>query len=304
MKRINVGGQAVIEGVMMRGTKSYSVAVRKLNKEIVVDKKPVTGIISKYSIFKLPILRGIATFIDSMIIGIKTLTYSAEFFEVEDEKPSKFENYLKKKFGDKLDDYVVGFSIFIAILLGIALFMVSPFLISRLFRNIFKSIWIQNTLEGFFRIAIFLTYIYFISKMKDIQRVFEYHGAEHKTINCLEHEEELTIENVRKHSRLHKSCGTSFLLIVILISVFVFIIFNVENVWMRFFSRIIFVPLIAGISYEVIRWARKSNSKLANIISIPGMWLQRVFTTREPDDEQIEVAIVALERVLEDEENY
>lgn len=304
LKRTSVGGQAVIEGVMMRGSKTYTVAVRKPDSEIIMDKKPVTAFMTKYSLFKLPIFRGVATFIDSMVIGIKTLAYSAEFFEVEEEgEPSKFEKYLEKKFGSKLEDYMIVFSIVLAIVLGIALFMVTPLLISRLFKSIFTNVWIQNLLEGAIRIGIFLIYIYLISRMKDIKRVFEYHGAEHKTINCLEHEEELTVENVKKYSRLHKSCGTSFLLIVMLVSVAVFVIFHVENPWIRLTSRIVFVPLIAGISYEVIRWARKSETKLAGWISIPGMWLQKEFTTREPDDAQIEVAITALKGVLEDEQN-
>lgn len=304
MKRTSIGGQAVIEGVMMRGTKTYTVAVRKPDQEIVMDKQPVTAIMTKYALFKLPLLRGVATFIDSMVIGIKTLAYSAEFFEVEEEsEPSKFEKYLEKKLGNKLEDYMIGFSIIVSIVLGIALFMITPLFLSRLFKNFITNVWIQNLLEGVIRIGIFLIYIYLISKMKDIQRVFQYHGAEHKTINCLEHEEELTVENVKKHSRLHKSCGTSFLLIVMLVSVAVFAVLNIQNPWLRVLSRIVFVPLIAGISYEVIRWARRSETKLACWISIPGMWLQKTFTTREPDDAQIEVAITALKGVLEDEED-
>lgn len=304
MKRTSIGGQAVIEGVMMRGTKTYTVAVRKPDQEIVMDKQPVTAIMTKYALFKLPLLRGVATFIDSMVIGIKTLAYSAEFFEVEEEsEPSKFEKYLEKKLGNKLEDYMIGFSIIVSIVLGIALFMITPLFLSRLFKNFITNVWIQNLLEGVIRIGIFLIYIYLISKMKDIQRVFQYHGAEHKTINCLEHEEELTVENVKKHSRLHKSCGTSFLLIVMFVSVVVFAVLNIETPWLRVLSRIIFVPLIAGISYEVIRWARRSETKLACWISIPGMWLQKTFTTREPDDAQIEVAITALKGVLEDEED-
>ncbi|NLM13877.1 MAG: DUF1385 domain-containing protein [Epulopiscium sp.] len=305
MKRTSIGGQAVIEGVMMRGTKTYTVAVRKPDQEIVMDKQPVTAIMTKYALFKLPLLRGVATFIDSMVIGIKTLAYSAEFFEVEEEsEPSKFEKYLEKKLGNKLEDYMIGFSIIVSIVLGIALFMVTPLFLSRLFKNFITNVWLQNLLEGVIRIGIFLIYIYLISQMKDIQRVFQYHGAEHKTINCLEHEEELTVENVKKHSRLHKSCGTSFLLIVMFVSVVVFAVLNIETPWLRVLSRIIFVPLIAGISYEVIRWARKSKTKLACWISVPGMWLQKTFTTREPDDAQIEVAIAALKGVLEDEEDY
>lgn len=304
MKRTSIGGQAVIEGVMMRGTKTYTVAVRKPDQEIVMDKQPVTAIMTKYALFKLPLLRGVATFIDSMVIGIKTLAYSAEFFEVEEEsEPSKFEKYLEKKLGNKLEDYMIGFSIIVSIVLGIALFMITPLFLSRLFKNFITNVWIQNLLEGVIRIGIFLIYIYLISKMKDIQRVFQYHGAEHKTINCLEHQEELTVENVKRHSRLHKSCGTSFLLIVMLVSVAVFAVLNIQNPWLRVLSRIVFVPLIAGISYEVIRWARRSETKLACWISIPGMWLQKTFTTREPDDAQIEVAITALKGVLEDEED-
>ena len=306
MKRTNVGGQAVIEGVMMRSPKSYAVAVRKPDKEIVLEKKAVKALTDKYALFRLPLFRGVATFIDSMIVGIRTLTYSAQFFETDEEvEPSKFEKYLENKFGSKkIEDFIIGFTIFISIILGIALFMVTPLLVSRAIKRFINNVWIINLLEGLIRIIIFLSYIYLVSKMKDIQRVFEYHGAEHKTINCFEKEEELTVENVKKHSRLHKSCGTSFLFIVVLVSVITFIIFNVENIWIRIMSRVILVPLIAGISYEIIRWARKSKSKLAGIVSVPGMWLQRAFTTREPDDAQIEVAIAALKGVLEDEEKH
>ena len=232
MKRTNVGGQAVIEGVMMRSPKSYAVAVRKPDKEIVLEKKAVKALTDKYALFRLPLFRGVATFIDSMIVGIRTLTYSAQFFETDEEvEPSKFEKYLENKFGSKkIEDFIIGFTIFISIILGIALFMVTPLLVSRAFKRFINNVWIINLLEGLIRIIIFLSYIYLVSKMKDIQRVFEYHGAEHKTINCFEKEEELTVENVKKHSRLHKSCGTSFLFIVVLVSVITFIIFNVENI--------------------------------------------------------------------------
>ena len=305
MKRTSVGGQAVIEGVMMRSPKGYAVAVRKPDKEIVIEKKELTALTEKYPVLKLPLLRGIVTFIDSMVIGIRTLSYSAQFFDIEEAEPSKFEKYLDNKFGSKkLEDFIIGFTIFFAFVLGIALFMVTPLLISRLFKNFTESKWLLNLFEGLIRIIIFLSYIYLVSKMKDIRRVFEYHGAEHKTINCFEQEEELTIENVIKYSRLHQSCGTSFLFIVVLVSVITFIIFNVENFWLRLVSRFVLVPLIAGISYELIRWARRSKSKAAQMISIPGMWLQKVFTTREPDDDQIEVAIAALKGVLEDEEDH
>ncbi|WP_105614263.1 DUF1385 domain-containing protein [Vallitalea okinawensis] len=299
MKRVDIGGQALIEGVMMKDKDRYCVAVRKPDKEIILDHQEMNSFLNKSKLFRIPFIRGVFAFIESMIIGIKTLTYSAEFFEVdEEEEESKFDKFLKDKFGDKLDDILIGFSIVIALVFGVGLFMLAPMFISKIFQSFITNAILLKTVEGLIRVSIFLIYILLISKMKDIQRVFMYHGAEHKTINCLEHEEELTVENVRKHSRLHKRCGTSFLFIVMFISIFVFVLVDAPNIWMEALSRILLVPIIAGISYEILKWAGRSESKLVSILSYPGISLQKL-TTREPDDDMIEVAIAATEGVLE-----
>ncbi len=298
MKRTDIGGQAIIEGVMMRGKSMYAVAVRKPDKEIVVDKKKLSNNRPKF--LKLPLIRGAVGLIDSLVIGMRTITYSAEFLEIEEEEPSKMDKFLEKKFGDKLNDILIGISVVIALAMSIGLFMVLPTFISNFFANLLPGTWALGIIEGIVRILIFLIYLMIISQMNDVKRVFQYHGAEHKTINCFEHEEELTVENVRKHSRFHKRCGTSFLLIVMVVSMLVFMFVRVETVFLRVLSRIVLFPLIAGISYELIKLAGKSDSILIKIISAPGIYLQR-FTTKEPDDSMIEVAIAAMKGVLEDE---
>lgn len=302
MKKTHIGGQAIIEGIMMRGKNVYTVAVRKPNKEIVLDKQPVNSLTSKYKFLKIPLIRGMIAFVESMVVGVKTLTYSAQFFEDEEQEPSKFDKFLEEKLGEKLEGFLIGFSVFLAIILGIGLFMLAPLAITSFFGKYIQSDLLKNIIEGIIRIGIFLTYLILISRMKDIQRVFEYHGAEHKTISCLENDEELTPENVKKYSRLHRRCGTSFLFIVMIISIIVFLIVDVDTVLMRFLSRILLLPVIAGISYEIIKWAGSSDSKLAMMLSYPGLCLQKL-TTSEPDAEQIEVAIAAIKGVLEDEEN-
>lgn len=303
MKPNNIGGQAVIEGVMMRGSEVYTVAVRKDTGDIVSDTQPVSSIVDKVKWFKLPILRGIVTFIESFIVGIQTLTYSAEMFGEEyDEEPSKFENWITKTFGDKADKIIINVTMAISFIIAIGVFMVLPMWLSRFVKGMLPTSFLQNLVEGGIRLAIFLGYMTLISKMKDIERTFEYHGAEHKTINCLEQGKELTIENVRECSRLHKSCGTSFLFVIMIVSILVFSVFNTQILWLRTLIRIVMVPIIAGISYEFIRWARRAEgSKAAGLLSKPGMWLQAKFTTREPDDLQLEVAIAAVKGVLEHE---
>lgn len=300
MKNVTIGGQALIEGVMMKDKEKYCVAVRKPDKEIEIDHQVVNPFFTKYKLFRLPFIRGVFAFIESMVIGVKTLSYSAEFYEVEEEEESKFDNFLKKIFGDKLDSVIMAFSIVFALVLGLGMFMVLPMFISQFFRSVIHNNLLLNLCEGIIRVSIFLGYLFIISKLNDIKRVFMYHGAEHKTINCLEHEEELTVENVRKHSRLHKRCGTSFLFIVMMISIFVFAVVSTEVIWMRALSRIVLVPVVAGISYEILKWAGRSDSKLVMILSYPGMCLQKL-TTREPDDDMIEVAIAATKGVLEHE---
>lgn len=298
MKRTNIGGQAILEGVMMRGKHMYAVAVRKPDKEIIVDKKKLKS--DRPAFFKLPLIRGTVSLIDSLIIGMKTISYSAEFFDTEEDKPSKFDKYLENKFGDKLNDILISCSVVIAIVMAVALFMVLPTWISSFLRNLIPGSWALGIVEGIMRILIFLVYLILITQMKDIKRVFQYHGAEHKTINCFEDEQELTVENVKKHSRFHKRCGTSFLLIVMVVSMVVFMFVRVDSVPLRLLSRVILFPVIAGISYELIRWAGNSDSNLVKLISAPGMCLQKL-TTAEPDDSMMEVAIAAMKGVLEDE---
>lgn len=300
MKRTDIGGQAILEGVMMRGKRMYAVAVRKPNKDIVVDKKKVKSSQDRPSFLKLPIIRGSVALIDSLIIGMKSITFSASFFDTEEEEPSKMDKYLENKFGDKLNDIMISISVVIAVLMAVGLFMVLPTWISSFFNRFIPGSWALGIVEGLVRILIFILYLVLITRMNDIKRVFQYHGAEHKTINCFEHEQELTVENVKNHSRFHKRCGTSFLLIVMIVSMVVFMFVKVKSVPLRILSRVILFPIVAGISYELIKWAGKSDSKFVQWISAPGMCLQRL-TTAEPDDSMIEVAIAAMKGVLEDE---
>jgi len=298
----NIGGQAVLEGVMMRGKKMYALAVRTPDGSICVEKTPIESFFNNHKVFRLPIFRGIAAFVQSLVIGTKIIMRSAELAGLEDEteEPGRFEKYLTNKFGDKLTDILIYLSVAISIVLSVGLFFVLPVTIGSLFRPILPGDWALSIVEGIARLGIFLIYLVLISRMKEIKRVFQYHGAEHKTINCFEHEEELTVENVRKHTRLHKRCGTSFLILVMLISIFVFFFIRTDTFVLRLISRLLLVPVIAGLSYEVIKWAGNSESKIVCIVSAPGMWLQRI-TTSEPDDDQIETAIASMKGVLEDE---
>ncbi|HWQ29768.1 MAG TPA: DUF1385 domain-containing protein [Negativicutes bacterium] len=290
IKPKNVGGQAVIEGVMMKGAEDYSIAVRKPDGEIVVKREKLRG--NRKVISKIPVIRGIYAFVDSMVLGVKSLMYSAEFVEEEEEKdkkPSKLDSFL--------NDNIIWISVVISVAFSVGLFILLPTVVVDVFKPYTANKLILNGLEGIARIIIFLGYIIAVSRMKDIQRVFEYHGAEHKSIFCYEYGDELTVSNVRKYGRLHPRCGTSFLFIVMIISILVFSMFSWSGVLMRLLTRLIAIPFVAGISYEIIKWAGKSQSKLSCIVSAPGMWLQKI-TTREPDDKQIEVAIEALKNVL------
>ncbi len=296
-----IGGQAVIEGVLMRGKDMYAMAVRKPDNDIEVVKKAVGK--RRNWFLKLPVVRGIIAFIDSLVIGMKTMTQSAEIAGedlLEDGEPSKFEQFLTKLLGDKLNDAIIYFSVAVGIVLALGLFTVLPVWIGSMLTQLFAlKAWTIGIIEGIVRILIFLAYLLLVSRMKDIQRVFQYHGAEHKTINCIENGGELSVENVKAYSRLHKRCGTSFLLIVMIISMIFFTFVRTNDIWLRFLSRIVLIPFVAGVSYEVIKWAGMSKSVLVSIVSYPGMSLQKI-TTAEPDDAQIEVAIAALKCVLED----
>lgn len=298
-----IGGQAVIEGIMMRNKDKYAVAVRKQDKSIDVDIQECGGIAKKYKITKLPFIRGIFSFIDSMVIGIKTLTYSASFFEDEDEQeeePGKFEKWLLNKFGEKAEKVVMGFTVCLSIVIAVALFMILPLFIADVIEKYVPGVTQSHVpvIEGIVKIIIFIGYLLLISLMKDIQRTFMYHGAEHKCINCIETGKVLTVENVASSSRFHKRCGTSFLLIVMVISIIFFVLIRTDIVWLRYVIRLLLVPVIAGISYEFIRLAGKSENKFINLLSKPGLWMQKI-TTKEPTDDMIEVAIKAVEAVFD-----
>lgn len=294
--KTSIGGQAVIEGVMMRGPKDMAIAVRKSDGDIIVDKKPVKTV--KYKFLKIPFIRGAVSFVTSMVTGVRSLMYSAEFVDIEEEgEPGKFEAWIEKVFGDKLKDAIIYFSVFISLIFSIGLFILLPAFLSGLVKKIYDNHTLIIVIEGVVRIGIFTSYILLVSRMKDIQRVFEYHGAEHKSIHCYEHGEELTVENVKKHTRLHPRCGTSFLFIVMIISIIVFFFVKADTWYLRLIFRILLLPVVAGISYEIIKIAGKYDNKLTRIISKPGMLMQ-YFTTREPDDSQIEVAIESLKAVL------
>ncbi|MBU5436749.1 DUF1385 domain-containing protein [Tissierella sp. MSJ-40] len=293
----NIGGQALIEGVMMRGPKHVAIAVRKPDKEIELKREELNTLGMKYKFFRLPFIRGVVGLVEAMIIGTRSLMYSAEFFE-EEEVESKKESVTEKVFKDKAENVQMFLTLLTSFALAIGLFMLLPTFLTNFFKNRIESSLGLNLLEGLVRIIIFLIYIVGVSKLDDIERVFQYHGAEHKTIHCYENQEKLTVENVKKYPILHPRCGTSFLFMVMIISILVLSFFGWPNPLQRFLVRILMFPVIAGISYEVNRLIGKSNSKLAYILSYPGLMIQKMATTKEPDGEQIEVAIKALEAVL------
>jgi release factor-specific protein-(glutamine-N5) methyltransferase len=294
-----------MEGVMMRGRGMYALSCRAADGGIKTVKKPVGRAAETNGILKWPLVRGVYSFAVSLVTGMKVLYDSADLSglaDVEDEgEKSRFDEWLERKLGDKLLDYVMIFSVVLSVALSVGLFMVLPTLVSSGVRLLVPiNLTVSLVIEGLARVGIFLLYMLLVSRMKEIKRVFEYHGAEHKTINCFEHNELMTVENVRRYTRLHKRCGTSFLLLVMLVSMVVFFFVRTDNLWLKILSRVLLVPVVAGISYELIRWAGKSDSWLVGLISAPGLALQKI-TTLEPDDGQIETAISALRGVLEDE---
>lgn len=301
MKYAKIGGQAVIEGVMMRCGNDYAVAVRKPDGEIEVKKDVYKGLVGRLNMRKVPIIRGVFAFIDSLVLGMKTLTYSASFYEDEtDEKPDeKTDGKPHESLADKI---IMGATVALSIVLAVGLFMVLPFLISNLFSHVTDSAFVLSLIEGVVRVVLFLGYLVLISRMKDIQRTFMYHGAEHKTISCIEHGDTLTVENAMKYSRFHKRCGTSFLLIVVVLSVVFFMLFftfvPVESMALKVVIRILLVPVIAGISYELIQWAGRSENCVTNTLSKPGLWMQKL-TTREPDAAMLAVAIASIEAIYD-----
>ncbi|MBP3617417.1 MAG: DUF1385 domain-containing protein [Lachnospiraceae bacterium] len=298
MKSSGIGGQAVLEGVMMKNKKNYAVAVRKPDGEIAVEKGESSSVIEKYKFLGVPVVRGVVSFVESLVLGVKMLTSSAAYFDDAEEQPGKFELWLRKKFGEKADKFIMGCTVFLSVVLAVAIFMLLPLLIvSFISEDVISYEW-KTLIEGLLRVAIFLGYVFMISRLKDIKRVFMYHGAEHKTINCIEQGMAPTVQNVRECSRLHKRCGTSFLLFVMIISVIFFLLVRVKTLWLRFVVRILFVPVIAGVSYEFIKLAGSSESKVVAVLSKPGLWLQGL-TTKEPDDDMIEVAVASVEAVFD-----
>lgn len=294
MKRCDVGGQAVIEGVMMRGSKGQATAIRKSNGKIEVDIKRIVPITKKYKILNIPFIRGIFVLIDSLITGVETLNYSASFFE-EEEEESKFEKWLKDKFGDKANNLIMAGTMVMSFAIAIGLFIAVPTGIASIF-SIFNLHPIAlNLIEAVIRIMILIGYMYVISKMEDIYRVFQYHGAEHKTIFCYEAEEELTVENVRRFERFHPRCGTNFLFLIMFVSILIFSFTGWGGFFERLVLRIVLIPIVSGITYELIRWLGRSENFMSRIIAYPGLKLQEL-TTKEPDDSQLEVAIEALKK--------
>lgn len=299
MKYSGIGGQAVIEGIMMKNKDDYATAVRKPNGEIEIKKDCYVSMTEKVKFFALPFVRGIFSFVDSMILGMKTLTFSASFFEDDEEtEPGRFELWLNRVFGEKLEKALMTLVMIVSVVMAIGIFMILPLGLSNFFHGFIQSDTVMAVLEGVIRIAIFILYIKLISNMEDIKRTFMYHGAEHKCINCIEHGLDLNVENVRGSSKQHKRCGTSFLIIVMLISILFFMVIRVDNIWLKMASRIVLIPVIAGVSYEFLRLAGRNDSKLVNFLSKPGMWMQNM-TTKEPDDSMIEVAIEAVNAVFD-----
>lgn len=295
-----IGGQAVLEGIMMKNKDNYAVAVRKPNNEIEVEVDTYHSFVHGSKIKELPFIRGVFNFIDSLVLGMKCLNYSATFYEAEDEmeKDTKTDKAMSKVFKGKTEKIITVVTTIISFALAIGIFFILPMFLSSLFHKFVRNEALEAVIEGLIRIVIFLAYVILISLMKDIRRVYQYHGAEHKCINCIEAGKELTVYNVMRSSRLHRRCGTSFLLFVVMISIILFFFIRTDRMLLKILYRVILIPVIASISYEIIRLAGKYDNAFTRIISLPGMLLQKL-TTREPDRKMVEVAIVAVEAVFD-----
>lgn len=296
MKYSGIGGQAVIEGVMMKNKDQYAIAVRKPDNNIEVKKEPCNSLQDKYKIAAWPFFRGIVSFVESLVMGMSTLNYSASFYEEEEEKMEKTKEQKEKE--KKKENIVMGIVMVFSFLFAIGLFFLLPFFVSEALHKVIPSLQIRGLIEGVIRVSLFVLYVKLISLMDDIKRVFMYHGAEHKCISCIENGNELTVANVRKSSMVHKRCGTSFMLIVMFISILLFMFIVVGNMWIRMALRILLIPVIAGISYEFIRYAGKHDTPVINVLSKPGLMLQGL-TTKEPTDDMIEVAIASVNAVFD-----
>ena len=296
MKSSNIGGQAVLEGIMMKHKDDYAVAVRKPDGEIFVQKETYRSIVYRWKkLTEIPFIRGVFNFIDSMVLGMKTLTYSASFYEDEEEKELTEKEASRQ---EKKESLLMGVTVAFSLVAAVAIFMVLPYYISSLFEEYVRNVSVMAIIEGGIRILIFIGYIVAITAMKDIKRLYQYHGAEHKCINCIEMGRPLTVHNAMRSSRLHKRCGTSFLFFVVFVSIIVFFFIRVDQPALRVLLRIALIPVIAGISYEIIRLAGRCDNILVNLLSAPGMFLQRL-TTKEPDEEMIQVAIASVEAVFD-----
>lgn len=291
MASSGIGGQAVMEGVMMKNQERYAVAVRKPDHSIIVETKEYKSFCKIEALRKLPVIRGVVNFVDSLVLGMGTLTFSASFFEEEEGKE-------QKETSEKKEKAVMGFTVFLSVLLAVAIFMVAPYYLSLLFQQFISSQTVIIVLEGVIRLLIFIGYILLISQMKDIQRVFMYHGAEHKCINCIEHGLELNVENVKKSSKEHKRCGTSFLFFVVIISIIATLFIRVDSGLLRLGLRLAIIPIVAGVAYEIIRLAGRSENPIVNLLSKPGLFMQKL-TTKEPDEDMIEVGIASVEAVFD-----
>ena len=292
------GGQAVLEGVMMKNKEKYAVAVRKPDGEIEVEVETYQGLAHGSKFKELPFIRGIFNFLDSLILGTRALNYSASFYEEEEGKETKFDKAMDKMSGGNGEKLLSGIVTVISIMLAVGIFIVLPYFISSLFESFIRNRSLMVIIEGVIRIALFLLYVWGISAMKDIRRLYQYHGAEHKCINCIEKGRPLTVHNVMRSSRLHKRCGTSFIFFVMLVSIVLFFFIQVDNVAEKVILRILLMPVVAGISYEIIRLAGRTDNVFIKILSAPGMWIQRM-TTREPDESMAEVAIASVEAVFD-----
>jgi len=310
MRKCDIGGQGVLEGVMMRAPSMCGLAVRKASGEIVYEKQPVTPISKKNKFFGLPIVRGVASLVDMLGFGVQTITKSAKLFDeqAEDYKPSKLEHFIAKKSGRDVMDVAMGFAVLLSVVLAVGIFFILPNVLTNLIKGWMygpvalsgSQQFLMNLVDGGIRLLIFVGYVLAVTLVKDIRRVFQYHGAEHKTINCYEHEEELTVENIRKYRTLHPRCGTSYLLLVMVISILLFSLLGWGGPWyVRIGLRLLMLPVVAGVAYEFLKFAAKSDSLFFRVIRWPGLMLQKL-TTAQPDDSMIEVAIVAFYAAMDE----
>lgn len=297
-----IGGQAVLEGVMMKNGEKYAVAVRKPDGNIVVENENYQGILHESGIKNIPFIRGIFNFLDSLILGMRALNYSASFYEEEEQKETALDKKIDRFTGGNSEKFMNTVVTVISVVLAVAIFVVLPYFISSLFEGFVRNDSLMTVIEGAVRILIFLAYVIGISAMKDIRRLYQYHGAEHKCINCIEKGRPLTVHNVMRSSRLHRRCGTSFIFFVLFVSIVLFFFIRVDNVAQKVVLRILLMPVVAGISYEIIRLAGRTDNIFVRIISAPGMWIQKI-TTKEPDGGMVEVAIASVEAVF-DWRNY